>query len=332
MEAKRPKAIALMSGGLDSTLAAKIVADQGVEVVGLHLVSPLGCRESVQKNADAAGVRVLFRDKGEAYLDLVKNPRFGYGSQMNPCIDCRIFMFQLADVVRQDEGADFIVTGEVVGQRPMSQVRRSLDLIDRNLPFEGLVLRPLSAKYLTKTIPEEKGWVNREQMYRIGGRSRGAQFAIAKKLGITDYEAPGGGCLLTEGSFTGRLKDFFKHDTETGPVRLAQTALLRLGRHFRFSEALKVIVGRNEVENYEMEALWPKTGGTFFLPRGFSGPMSLAIGPVTAEDRAEIGRLIVRYSKGAEPFRIEEKTATETSFFEAKEAMEEERVNRLRIA
>ncbi len=332
METKRPKAIALMSGGLDSTLAAKIVADQGVEVLGLHLLSPFGCRSSVQKNADAAGVRVLFKEKGEAYLDLVKNPRFGYGSQMNPCIDCRIFMFQLADVVRQEEGADFIITGEVLGQRPMSQQRRSMELIDRNSPFEGLVLRPLSAHLFPETVPETKGWVKRELLFHIGGRGRKAQIKLAAKLGITDYEAPGGGCLLTEGSFTGRIKDFFAHDPVNEPTRVAQSSLLRLGRHFRLHAGLKVIVGRNESENHEIVALWPTTGGTLFEPRGFSGPASLALGLVSLEERGQIGTLIVRYSKGSAPFRLEQRRAELSEIFEVREAMEEERVDRLRIA
>jgi tRNA-uridine 2-sulfurtransferase len=331
MEAKRPKAIALMSGGLDSTLAAKVVADQGVEVLGLHLVSPLGCRNSVQKNADAVGVKLLFKEKGEAYLDLVKNPRFGYGSQMNPCLDCRIFMFQLADVVRQEEGADFIVTGEVVGQRPMSQQRRSMNLIDNNSPVDGLVLRPLSAHLMPMTIPEKQGWVDRTKLFHISGRGRKAQFELAAALGITDYEAPSGGCLLTEGSFTPRLKDFFAHDEGRGPTRVAQSALLRLGRHFRFSDKLKVIVGRNEGENLEIEALWEPSGGTLFAPQGFSGPALLALGPIDETDREAIGSLIVRYGKGAAPFRIEERRAETRDIFEVSEAMKEERVEEMRI-
>jgi tRNA-uridine 2-sulfurtransferase len=332
MEAKRPKAIALMSGGLDSTLAAKVVADQGVEVIGLHLVSPFGCRSAVQKNADIIGVPVLFKEKGEAYLDLVKNPRYGYGANMNPCIDCRIFMFQLADIVRQDENADFIVTGEVLGQRPMSQVRRSMELIDSQSPVEGLVVRPLSAHLMEKTIPEEKGWVRREKMYRIFGRGRRAQIDLAKELGIEDYEAPAGGCLLTESNFSGRLKDFFAHETDTGPKRMAHSALLRLGRHFRFHERLKVIVGRNESENYEIAALWADSGGTFFEPSGFSGPVTLALGEVTPEERVQIGALMVRYGKGSAPYRIEEKHGAQTGYFEVSQAMEEERVDRMRIA
>ncbi len=320
-----------MSGGLDSTLAAKIVADEGVEVIGLHLVSPFSCRTSVQGNADAIGVNVLFKDKGEAYLDIVKNPRFGYGSQMNPCIDCRIFMFQLADVVRQDIGADFIVTGEVLGQRPMSQQRLSMQLIDSRSPVEGLVLRPLSAHLMPETEPEKKGWVSRDRMYRISGRGRKPQMALARKYGIKDYESPGGGCLLTEASFSGRLRDFVKHDNDKGPKRLAQSALLRLGRHFRFSDELKVIVGRNEPENLEMQALWPASEGTFFEPNGFAGPMALALGPVTEETRAEIGALIVRYGKGKPPFKIEEKRGEQIGFFEVHEAMDEGRIDRMRI-
>lgn len=333
MENYRPKAIALMSGGLDSTLAAKIILDQGIEVIGLHLVTPFGCRNTVQKNADAVGVPLLYKDKGEAYLDLVKNPRFGYGKNMNPCLDCRIFMFQLADVVRQEQGADFIVTGEVLGQRPMSQVRRSMELIDRNSPIEGLVVRPLSALQLPPSIPEKKGWVKREALHRIAGRGRLRQMELAKEYGISEYASPGGGCVLTEASFSGRLKDFFAHDEGlSGEGRLVQSRLLGVGRHFRFHEKLKVIVGRNEAENRAIAGMQAGSGGTLFEPRGFSGPVVLALGAMTEGERLEIGGLIARYGKGAAPYRIEENGPEASQFFEVSEAMQEERLGRLRIA
>lgn len=296
----KTKAIALMSGGLDSTLAAKIVKDQGVEVVGLHLLSPFGCREDVAKSTDAVGIPLLFKEKGESYLDLVQNPRYGYGKNMNPCIDCRIFMFQLADVVRQDIGAQFIVTGEVLGQRPMSQQRHAMELIDRQSPVEGLIVRPLSAHLFPPSIPEEKGWVDRAQFFDIAGRSRKEQIAMAERFGIKDFSAPGGGCLLTEAAFSRRLKDFYEHPVhQTSEARLAQSALLRLGRHFRLDERTKFVIGRNEIENLEMEKLWRQAGGLFLIPDNFDGPSAVILGDSGETEQRAAGEVIARYGKSA---------------------------------
>ena len=331
---RKPKAIALMSGGLDSTLAARVVRDQGVEVIGLHLLSPFGCREDIEKSASAAGVPLRFKEKGEAYLDLVQNPRYGYGKNMNPCIDCRIFMFQLADVVRQDEGADFIVTGEVLGQRPMSQNRTSMDLIDRQSPVERLVLRPLSAHCMAPTIPEENGWINRESLFQISGRSRKDQIALAEKLGIKDYSAPGGGCLLTESAFSTRLRDFFDHKAHhTTEERLAQSELLGLGRHFRVSEKAKVIVGRDEKENEKMDRLWRKAHGTHFFPDNFDGPSVILIGDHGPSEEELIGAMIARYGKGKELDSriIRYEGAETTGTFIAGQPIAEERLNQLRL-
>lgn len=301
----RVKAIALMSGGLDSTLAAKVVQDQGVEVIGLHLLSPFGCREDVQKGADALGIKLVFKEKGAAYLDLVANPRFGYGKNLNPCIDCRIFMFQLADVVRQEEGADFIVTGEVLGQRPMSQQRHSMEKIDKHSPLDGLVVRPLSAHCFSPTIPEQKGWLDRELLFRISGRGRRPQLELAEKLGLSDYSAPGGGCLLTETAFSSRLKDFFDHPTHQSETeRLTQSEMLRLGRHFRLNDRLKVIIGRDQGENIELGKLWQKSGGAFITPGNFDGPVAVSFGETSPTDLELIGKILTRYGKSQ---NVEEK-------------------------
>lgn len=330
----RPKAIALMSGGLDSTLAAKIVKDQGVEVVGLHLVSPFGCRTEVQKSADAVGIPLLFRDKGESYLELVENPRYGYGRNMNPCIDCRIFMFQLADVVRQDEKADFVVTGEVLGQRPMSQQRHAMELIERMSPLEGLVLRPLSAHCLATTIPEENGWVRREDFYQIAGRGRTPQLELAEKFGITDFAAPGGGCLLTEAAFSNRLRDFFKRPLFSNDnEKLAQSALLRLGRHFRLGEKAKLIVGRNEGENHEIEKLAFRAKGTLYEPHNFDGPTALILGEHDQALREFAGQVIARYGKsqGLSAMEIRSRRESEESLFTVSNRALDARLEEIRI-
>jgi hypothetical protein len=289
-------AIALMSGGLDSTLAAKLIKDQGVHVIGLHLSSPFGCHKDVEKNANAIGVPILIREKGEAYLDLVKNPQFGYGKNMNPCIDCRIFMFDLASIVMEEEQADFVVTGEVLGQRPMSQRREAMDIIDKHSTLRGLVLRPLSAGRLRPTLPEERGWVKREKFLEICGRGRGIQLELAKELGVTDFDAPGGGCLLTEAAFSNRLRDHYEHDDDDSS-RLARSGLLRFGRHFRLSPKLKVILGRNHSENLELELRWMDAKGTFFDPKSFDGPNAVTLGDINESEREYVGEMILRYSR-----------------------------------
>ncbi len=299
MEAKTHKAIALLSGGLDSMLAAKIVKDAGIEVLGLHLFSPFGCRDEVQKAAKALDIKLLVKDKGEAYLELVGNPKYGYGKAMNPCIDCRIYMFQMAEVVMEQEGAEFIVTGEVLGQRPMSQQRTSMELIDRKSGIEDRILRPLSAHHFEPTLPEREGWIKREDLFAISGRQRKEQLALVEKYGITEYSAPGGGCLLTETSFAGRLKDFYKHEHHTNSdERRVHSELLRFGRHFRISDKTKVIVARDEKENEELESRWTQANAAFFFPVAHNGPSAVLLGDCGEPEKNLVGELIARYSKG----------------------------------
>lgn len=285
-----------MSGGLDSALAAKVVKAQGVEVVGLHLVSPFGCHLDVDKVATTLGIRLIKKEKGEAYLDLVQNPQFGYGKNMNPCIDCRIYMFKLASRVMQDEKADFVVTGEVLGQRPMSQMRNSMNLIDSRSGLGGRCLRPLSAKHLEPTVPELEGWVDRSKLFAMAGRGRKDQFGLAEKIGVTQYAAPGGGCLLTESAFSKRLSDFYTYDRTAGEIRLARAQLLRLGRHFRWSKLLKVVVGRDQSENSEISTLWRKADAHYFHPKTFNGPDAVAMGEIGDDDIIRIGGIIARYA------------------------------------
>lgn len=291
------KAIALLSGGLDSLLAARMVKDQGIEVTGLHLLSPFGCKDDVQKAADAIGIPLIVKEKGSAYLDLVKNPRFGYGKNMNPCIDCRVFMFQLADVVRQENGADFLVTGEVLGQRPMSQHRHAFAVIDNNSPVDGLVVRPLSAAILDETIPEKEGWVRREEFLRISGRGRKAQFELAKKFDLKDYSAPGGGCLLTDANFSARLKDFFDAPTYSGESqKMEQSALLTVGRYFRLTPETRVSLGRNHGENMTLKEKAAHAGGLFVELQGGHGPKAAIFGHITEEAKAWAAGAIAFYT------------------------------------
>jgi tRNA-uridine 2-sulfurtransferase len=333
MEGQKPKAIALLSGGLDSLLAAKIVQAEGVEIIGLHLLSPFGCREDVQKTADSLGIRLIIREKGEPYLDMVKNPKYGIGRSVNPCIDCRIFMFDIAEKVRREEGADFIITGEVLGQRPMSQQRVSMDLIDRKSGMEDSILRPLSARLFPPTHPERVGWVNRERLHAISGRSRKEQFALIENYGVSNFSAPGGGCLLTELAFAPKLRDFYKNEHyENSTERLAQSELLRYGRHFRPNGDFKFIVSRDEKENALLEEKWRNANGTFFYPDSFLGPNAVALGKMTESARHLIGEVIVRYGKCKEkPGRIAYQSMLESGTYEVQAPISEERLGALRL-
>lgn len=294
-----------MSGGLDSTLAAKLIQDQGVEVIGLHLASPFGCLTDVKTNAAAIGVPLIIKEKGEAYLDLVKNPRFGYGRNMNPCIDCRVFMFELAEIVREEEGADFIITGEVLGQRPMSQQRRAMVKIDKEADMRGEILRPLSAKLFEPTVAEEKGWVKREQLLALNGRGRKAQLELAEAYGIQNFEPPGGGCLLTESSFSGRLRDYFDVENVSGEARLVRSSLLRHGRYLRVADKVRLLVGRHEQENNVLNQQWRRAEAVHFKPENFQGPEAIAFGPVPDEMFQMIGGILARYGK---PHPVEQNT------------------------
>lgn len=246
---KRTKALALLSGGLDSTLAVKLILDQGINVEAVNFSSPFClCRKGgcgALEVAKSLGIPLKTISVGEEYLAIVRRPRFGYGRNMNPCIDCRIFMLKKAKRYAKATGASFIFTGEVVGQRPMSQRRQTLGLIEEEAGLKGKLLRPLSAKLLPKTEAEERNLVNREKLLDIEGRSRKKQIRLAEELNVNDFSCPAGGCLLTYREFANKLKDLFEHKTK---VSLKDVQLLKIGRHFRY-EKNKIIIGRNETEN-----------------------------------------------------------------------------------
>jgi len=248
---KKIKAIGLLSGGLDSTLAVKILVDMGIDVTALNFISPFcacthkGCKHEATRIANEFGIEIKVLSKGSDYLDVVRNPKHGYGKNMNPCIDCRIFMLKKTKQYMEEIGASFIFTGEVLGQRPMSQRKSPMLSIEKEAGLEGLILRPLSARLLKPTIPELKGWVDREALLEISGRSRKPQFQLADRLGIKDFNCPAGGCRLTDAKFALRLKESFTHGEST----MRDVRLLKYGRHFRLPGGAKVIVGRNEKEN-----------------------------------------------------------------------------------
>ncbi len=293
------RAIGLLSGGLDSALAARLLIEQGIEVIGLHLRSPTACRSDVQEVARDLGVRLVIREKGEEYLRLLRHPRYGYGKNMNPCIDCRLFMFQLGRPYLDEFDACFLFTGEVVGQRPMSQHRNSLLMIDKHSGLRGLILRPLSAQVLPETVPEQRGWVDRSRLLGISGRSRTEQLALAQRFGLKHYQSPGGGCLLTDARFSAKLRDLFDHSPEE-QTRVDDVELLRLGRHFRIGDRVKLVLGRDQDENRRLAAF---EGPDRWLiePEGFHGPSALVCGPRDEHSLMQAIRLIVRYSKDLSP-------------------------------
>ncbi|HTM58163.1 MAG TPA: hypothetical protein VL123_07085 [Candidatus Udaeobacter sp.] len=295
----RVRALGLLSGGLDSALAARLLIDQGLDVIGLHLESPTACRSDVREVAADLGIPLVTLQKGEAYVELLQHPRFGYGRNMNPCVDCRVFMFQRARPVMEAQGARFLFTGEVMGQRPMSQTRERFHLIDREAGLAGWILRPLSAQVLPETEPERLGLVDRSRLLGLGGRSRTAQLELAERLGLKHYQSPGGGCLLTDPIFSVKLRDLFDHPGEERAT-LEDVALLRVGRHFRVNGGVKIVLGRDAAEN---ETLRSRRGVNRHVvePLTFSGPTALICGPFDDVTRLEAARLIVQYSRHAMP-------------------------------
>jgi tRNA-uridine 2-sulfurtransferase len=251
------KAIALLSGGLDSILAIRLVLEQGIELEAINFLTVFctcthkGCQHAATQAAKTLDIPLKIFNITEEYLEIIKNPKHGYGSNMNPCIDCRIFIFKKAKEYMKQTGASFIITGEVLGERPMSQRRDAIYLIEKEAGLKGLILRPLSARLFEPMLAEKEGLLDRNKLLDISGRSRKPQIALAKKFGINDYPCPAGGCLLTDPEFAKRIKDLLEYDALT----LDNVRLLKFGRHFRLSENAKLIVGRNEKENAVIQSL-----------------------------------------------------------------------------
>jgi tRNA U34 2-thiouridine synthase MnmA/TrmU len=294
------RAIALLSGGLDSTLAAKVVMEQGIELEALNFMTLFctctsrgaTCLAS-QKAVETLDIPLRVFNVSEEYLSVVKDPKHGYGRNMNPCIDCRIFMLKKAKAYMQDSGAAFIVTGEVLGQRPMSQRKEAMRLIEKEAELEGLILRPLSANVLPMTVPEKQGWVDREKLLKFQGRSRKPQIQLAEHYGIHDYPCPAGGCLLTDPGFAKRMKDLMLHE----PVfSVNDVHLLKIGRHFRLSDGVKLVVGRNEEENRKIETFAQERDLLLKLS-GFPGPLSLLRGKGDGRDIEKAAAITAHYSK-----------------------------------
>jgi len=286
------KALAVFSGGLDSILAAETIRRLGIDVLAVFFETPFFSASKAIETAGAIDLPIKIKDITERHLEVVKNPPHGYGGNMNPCIDCHALMFRIAGEMLEEEGANFIITGEVLGQRPMSQNRGSLMVVERQSGMEGLIVRPLSAGCLPSTIPEERGWIRREDLLDFSGRSRKPQMALAKRLGITNYPSPAGGCLLTDEIFSRRLKDLMSFN----PLfEIREIELLKTGRHFRLSPEAKLIVGRNEDENNSIVSLSKEVDFLMTTP-SVPGPDVLLTGSVTPEVEAMATAITVSYS------------------------------------
>ncbi len=293
------KALALLSGGLDSVLAAKVVMEQGFDVTGLYFTSAFSKSYGKERNTHAAtvakaiGIDLCVEDMGQNYIDLIRKPVYGYGKNMNPCIDCKIFMLKRARTVMRQVDAGFVVTGEVLGQRPMSQRRDTLNVIERDADMKGIVLRPLSAALLPPTRAEEAGLIQREKLLGISGRSRTVQLQLAERYGIRGYATPAGGCLLTDKNFSEKLRDLFADNQTANPFDIR---MLTVGRHYRLGAGVKIVIGRDNAENNVLISLAPH-GYHLFIPEDFPGPVALLNGNPTQDIKQTIGRLIITYSK-----------------------------------
>jgi len=317
-------AVAMMSGGLDSTLAAAHIARMGIEVHGVRFAtgfSPLsgklppddkvnesgGDTESnnPRKLKIGADVEISFRvvDISVDFIrDVLVAPKYGFGKTMNPCIDCHMYMLRSLRPVMEEVGAHFVITGEVLGQRPMSQHKQALRIVEEQSGLKGLLIRPLSARHLESSIPEQNGWVDRDQLLGFMGRSRKPQMALAEQYGIIDYPQPAGGCLLTDPEFSGRLKDLIHNTGKVESLTTEDINLLKVGRHFRLPSGTKVVVGRNDAENKFMMRLVLDRWAVQVIDHG--SPVTLVDSTASDYDLNTAAALTARYSQGRDAERV----------------------------
>ncbi len=273
-------------------LAAALIRAQGIDVLALFFETPFFTSPQARKSARSIDLPLKVIDITTKHLEMLQNPKHGYGVNLNPCIDCHALMLRSAGEMLSEEGARFIISGEVLGQRPMSQNRKALSIVAAESGFEGLILRPLSAKRLPLTIPEESGWVNRDELMGFAGRSRKPQMTLAQRFGIAEYPSPAGGCLLTDKVFSRRLMDLGGLHPEHG---LRDIELLKLGRHFRIGPRTKLVVGRNEAENQAIESM-AKDDDLLLRTVSIPGPTVLAVGELAPEWAQMAVAITVAYS------------------------------------
>ena len=286
------KALCAFSGGLDSLLASVLVRAQGVDVLAIFFETPFFSSARARISAAAVNLPIKIVDITHRHLSMLQDPKHGFGGHTNPCIDCHALTIRITGEMLQEEGASFVITGEVVGQRPMSQNIKALSMVECESGLQGLLLRPLSAKRLQPTIPEKRGWIDREKMMGFSGRSRKPQMELAERLHIEEYPSPAGGCLLTDEVFSRRLKDLLSARPD---FELREIELLKVGRHFRFGPNTKLVVGRNKKENQTIHTLWKESDlllSTISVP----GPTVLVSGDVSPELADLAASMTVSYS------------------------------------
>lgn len=295
-----------MSGGLDSMLAAKLIVDQGIEVIGIHFLLPISSGDpeknvSLKHAMDSASkIGMEFRTvrMGEDYIDMLLHPKHGYGSGFNPCADCHIMMLKKTRELMTEVHASFVVSGEVVGQRPMSQLRKKLEIVEKESGLEGYLLRPLSAKQLPETMPEKNGWVDRNKLLGINGRKRNEQITLARNWGFNDYMTPAGGCLFTDKNFGERVREHLKHSK----LHLEDFGILKLGRHFRLPDNSKLVVGRNQTENETLHTLAHPTDIIICPHDNVRGPDALLRGTTPSDETITLAcEIVTSYCDGDDP-------------------------------
>jgi len=325
----KPKALATLSGGLDSMLAVKLTLDQGIDVEAVSFATPFClCNHcSANKFTKTMNLKLHRIFLGQEYLDIVVSPPHGYGSQMNPCIDCRILMFKKAKELAGELGADFIVTGEVLDERPFSQRKSAMLHIEKDADLEGRILRPLSAKLLPESEPEREGSVDRDRLFAIRGRRRLPQIELAAELGIRDYPCPAGGCLLTDPRFAARLKEHLEHERR---LTLADVALLKLGRHFRLDN-VKIIVGRNKYENKALLAMAKSRGIPCLEVVDYPGPVTLFLGEEEPDAIRKAAAVTVRYSDSPKGTTVKVMFEGRRKSTREAKAMDEQELQNLRV-
>ncbi|MCR4316480.1 MAG: hypothetical protein NUW37_09045 [Planctomycetes bacterium] len=289
------KCVVLISGGIDSTLAAKLMLDQGIEVEGINFHSVFNCCSfEAAKIGRDLGIAVTSLRKDDEYLDIIRNPKFQVGRGVNPCCDCRVYMFKRARRFMDLVGASFVVSGEVLNQRPNSQKRDHMKLIEDESDLSGRILRPLSAKLLAETIPEKEGIVDREKLFAFEGKSRTGIFALARSLGIDEIPTPSTGCMLTEKEIAVKVRDLLSHtENET----FDDYQLLTVGRHFRLAEGNKFVMGRRLQDNEDLEMMHDKVGGVLMIPENFNGPSGLLLGGSDGDVLQKAAAYILAYTK-----------------------------------
>jgi tRNA U34 2-thiouridine synthase MnmA/TrmU len=297
---RKVRALGLCSGGLDSILAALVLRQQGIEVAWISFETPFFPATKARAAARMTGIPLSVVNITAVYLPMLRNPACGYGKHMNPCMDCHALMFRLAGERLAAEGYDFLFSGEVLGQRPMSQTRTALRYVEKHSGYQGLILRPLSARKLPETLPELDGRVDRSRLLDLAGRSRKPQIELARALGVCEYPAPAGGCLLTDKGYAKRLRDLFDHTPEP---TAAQLELLKHGRHFRLAGGVKVIVGRTHADNLEILKHRDALTDITLKVQSYPGPVSLVpgqAGPTVIHQAAAICAGYSRAPRGQE--------------------------------